>query len=224
MTGRSRDPSSNEVYVRRFSDSDAAAKDLVWREVTRYLQRFVPVDAIVIDMACDRGYFIRHVTAGEKWATDLRDVREHLPKNVKFVQASGLELHHRVPTDYFDRVFMSNYLEHLPSGDEVVEQLRVAARLLRRGGRVIVLQPNVRLLGGAYWDFIDHKAALTEQSLVEAAELAGLTTRALVTRFLPYTTKSRLPLHPVVVRAYLAIRPAWLLLGKQTLYVGEKTC
>ena len=56
-----------------------------------------------------------------------------------------------------------------------------------------MLQPNIRLTGAAYWDFIDHKVALTERSLVEAAELCGFETERLIKRFLPYTTKSRLP-------------------------------
>ncbi len=66
------------------------------------------------------------------------------------------------------------------------------------------------------------EAALTEHSLVEAAQLAGLRTRHLIVRFLPYTSKGRLPAHPMLVRAYLALRPAWLLLGRQTFYVGER--
>ena len=116
---------------------------------------------------------------------------------------------------------MSNYLEHLESSDEVIEQLRVACRLLRPGGRAIVLQPNIRLVGPRYWDFIDHRVALTDRSLLEAAELAGLRTVDLITRFLPYSTKGRLPQSPALVRAYLRLRPAWLVLGRQTLYVGE---
>ena len=68
----------------------------------------------------------------------------------------------------------------------------------------------------------DHYTALTEQSLVEAAELAGLTTTNLITRFLPYTTKSRIPQHRLLVRAYLAFPPLWRLLGQQTLYIGTR--
>jgi hypothetical protein len=117
---------------------------------------------------------------------------------------------------------MSNYLEHLMSGGQVVEQLEVAAKLLRSGGRVIILQPNIRLTGAAYWDFIDHKVALTEKSLVEAAEVAGLQTERVVVRFLPYTTKSSLPVHPWLVKLYLHIRPARWLLAGQTLYVGRR--
>ena len=81
-----------------------------------------------------------------------------------------------MPTASFGTIFMSNYLEHLESGDAVIEQLRVAAQLLRPGGRLIVLQPNIRLVGPRYWDFIDHRVALTERSLLEAAELAHLRT------------------------------------------------
>ena len=85
---------------------------------------------------------------------------------------------------------------------------------------MIVLQPNMRLVGPRYWDFIDHRVALTERSLLEAAELANLRTVELITRFLPYSTKGRLPTAPGLVRAYLRFRPAWWLMGRQTLYVG----
>ena len=210
------------VYANRFSDGEAAAKDRVWREIVRYLQRWFLPDGSVLDVACDHGDFIRNVRARERWATDLRDVSARLPPDVRFIQADGRELLQILPPASFGAVFMSNYLEHLPSGDAVIEQLQVCAGLLRSGGRVVILQPNIRLTGAAYWDFIDHRTPITERSLVEAAEIAGFRTVALVKRFLPYTTKSRLPNHPLLVRAYLAFPPAWHLLGRQTLYVGER--
>jgi len=98
----------------------------------------------------------------------------------------------------------------------------LAFAILRPGGRVLILQPNIRLTGGKYWDFIDHQTALTERSLAEAAMMAGFRTSQVVTRFLPYTTKSRLPKQPWLVKAYLSFPPIWWLLGKQTLYLGEK--
>jgi 2-polyprenyl-3-methyl-5-hydroxy-6-metoxy-1,4-benzoquinol methylase len=222
-TTQSNEPHLKNIYRSRFSADDAVAKDAIWREITSFLQRFVVSPrAAVLDIACDRGDFIRNIAAGEKWATDLRDVSEHLPEGIRFVQSDGLTLTGVLPSAYFDVVFMSNYLEHLCSPEAVIRQLEVARELLKPGGRVIVLQPNIRLVGGRYWDFIDHSVALTERSLVEAAHLAGLATRQLIVRFLPFTTKSRMPQHPLLVRAYLALPPAWLLLGKQTLYVGER--
>lgn len=211
------------IYAHRFDERETAAKQAAWREVTRYLGRFIPPHARVLDIGCDTGGFIRHVSAAERWASDIRDVASSLPADVRFVRASGLELDAHVPRGHFDVVFMSNYLEHLASGDEVIRQLSIARLLLAPAGRVIVLQPNIKLIGGGYWDFIDHRVALTERSLVEAADLAGLRTIALVSRFLPYSTKGRLPVRAGLVRTYLAFPPAWWLLGRQTLYVGEQS-
>jgi SAM-dependent methyltransferase len=213
---------ATDLYAQRFDDREARQKEGTWREIVRYIARWIPEDGAVLDLGCDRGHFIRQVQARERWATDVRDVAAHLGSDVRFVRADGLRLRELLPAGHFDVVFASNYLEHLSGPDAVVEQLRVARDLLRPHGTLIVLQPNVSLLGGAYWDFIDHRVALNERSVVEAADLAGFETRRLIRRFLPYTTKGALPQHPLLVRAYLALPLAWLVLGKQTLYVGRR--
>ncbi len=210
------------VYEARFDERALRGKLEVWAEIVHYLQRFIAADQPVLDIGCDAGYFIRYVNAVERWATDIRDVAALLPPEVRFVRSDGLALGEVMPAGHFGTAFMSNYLEHLPSSRAVIEQLRIARDLLRPGGRVVILQPNIRLTGGAYWDFIDHRVALTERSLVEAGDLAGLRTVRVVTQFLPFTTKGRLPQDPRLVRLYLAFPPAWLLLGKQTLYVAER--
>jgi 2-polyprenyl-3-methyl-5-hydroxy-6-metoxy-1,4-benzoquinol methylase len=209
-----------EIYSQRFSDADAAEKDAIWKEIARFLQRFVPLDAVVLDVACDRGDFIRNIECREKWATDLRDMSAALSEDVSFVEADGLELDRVLPPHHFDVVFMSNYLEHLATSSDVVEQFRIVRKLLKPQGKAIVLQPNIALVGDRYWDFIDHSVALTERSLEEAASLGGFRAETVIKRFLPYTTKSRFPRSPRIVRAYLALPLAWRILGKQTLYVG----
>jgi SAM-dependent methyltransferase len=211
-----------EVYEQRFSHEDQVGKEAIWRELGAYLQRYIEPGARVVDIACDLGYFIRNIKAAERWATDIRDVAGALPADVHFVRASGLDLADVMPNAQFDLAFFSNYLEHLSSTETVLQQLRVTFKLLKPGGRVLILQPNIRLIGGSYWDFIDHQTALTEKSLAEAAAMAGFNHKKIIARFLPYTTKSRLPQHPLLVRAYLNFPLAWLLLGKQTLYLGEK--
>jgi SAM-dependent methyltransferase len=211
-----------EVYEQRFDEADEASKEAIWRELGKFLQRYIQPNARVVDIACDLGYFIRNINATDRWATDIRNVGIALPKDVHFVHASGLELADVMPNSHFDLAFFSNYLEHLPSTEAVLQQLRVTFSLLKPGGRVLILQPNIRLIGGAYWDFIDHQTALTDRSLAEAATMAGFRTKQVIARFMPYTTKSRLPQHPLLVRAYLAFPPAWWLMGKQTLYLGEK--
>jgi hypothetical protein len=212
----------DRLYAARFPERERRRKHAMWREIAGYLQRWVDPDAPVLDLAADAGYFIANVRASERWATDIRDVSAELPGDVRFVQAAGLDLAAHLPARHFGTIFMSNYLEHLADRREVIEQFRVCRELLAAGGRVVVLQPNIRYAGAAYWDFIDHHVALTERSLVEAGDLAGLRTVQLIPRFLPYTTKGRLPADARLVRLYLGFPPAWRLLGGQTLYVAER--
>jgi SAM-dependent methyltransferase len=194
----------------------------LWREIGRHLQRYIPADAAVLDLAAGSGNFIANISAAERWASDLRDTSAEMPPDVRFVCADGLALREHAPLGHFDRVFMSNYLEHLRSPEAVVEQLAVVHDLLKVGGRVIILQPNIRLTGGHYWDFIDHHTPLTERSLEEAALTAGLEPVKSIVRFLPYTTKSRLPQAAWLVRLYLMFPPAWRIMGKQTLFIAQR--
>jgi SAM-dependent methyltransferase len=211
----------DRLYRHRFNTDDAARKLAVWAEIVAYLERWIGTDSIVLDVACDRGYFIRK-------RTGIRAVGDRYPRRrpgagrrIRFVQVDGLELVPTLPERYFDVVFASNYLRHLPDADAVVRQLAQARRVPQPGGRVIVLQPNIRFVGGAYWDFLDHRLPLTERSLVEAALLTGLEVEKLVPRFLPYTTKGQLPSHPLLVRAYLRVPLAWRVLGRQTLLIAR---
>jgi len=212
----------DDIYQVRFDERERLIKMAIWAEIVPFLSRFLDAGRPLVDIACDAGYFINQVNAAERWATDIRDMRHYLDNGVRFVQADGLTLTAELPVDHFGTVFMSNYLEHLPSSEAVIEQLRVARQLLAPGGRAVVLQPNVRLVGGRYWDFIDHHVPLTERSLVEAGESVGLRTVKVITRFLPFSSKGALPRSPALVRLYLGVPLAWRLLGKQTLYVAER--
>ena len=210
------------IYAQRFDSEAERRKMAMWREIVRAVDRVTPLRGSILDVACDQGYFIRNVGAADRWATDVRDLSASFGSDIRFLQSDGLKLTSAVGDARFDVVFISNYLEHLPSSDAVIEQLRQASAVLRPGGRVVILQPNIRYTGPAYWDFIDHRVPLTERSLAEACGAAGLRVERVVPRFLPYTTKSRLPQHPALVRLYLRIPLAWRLLGQQTLMVASR--
>jgi hypothetical protein len=121
-----------------------------------------------------------------------------------------------IPDGSPDHVFMSNFLEHLPSSRAVLDVLGVVRRKLRPDGSVLILQPNFRYVGAAYFDFIDHRVVLTERSLEEALELSGFRLTCMKKHFLPYTSKSRLPQTKALVQLYLRLTPLYQLFGQQT--------
>ena len=213
--------SEDAIYRRRFDEQDRRLRKELWAVICSYLQRYVPPSSALLEIGCGDGEFIRNMPARERWAADLREIPDDLPEAIRYVQADGLKLREYVPEGHYDRIFMSNYLEHLLSPDDVIEQLRVVHDLLAPGGQVIILQPDIALIGGAYWDFIDHRVPITRQSLTEALELAGMRPVEVIPRFLPYTTKGRLPTSARLAELYLRLRPAWWLLGKQMLVVAE---
>jgi len=119
-------------------------------------------------------------------------------------------------------VFTSNFFEHLPSKMALERTLEEAYRALKPGGRLIAMGPNIKVVGGGYWDFFDHYLPLTELSLAEVAKKRGFAIVGSWPRFLPYTMSAGRE-HPIVaVRAYLFMPFAWRFFGKQFLVVVEK--
>src|SRR5262249_56580786 len=108
-----------------------------------------------------------------------------------------------VPVSSVDAVFTSNFLEHLPDKSALLGALRETHRILRPGGRLVILMPNIRYAFKEYWDFLDHYLPLSHVSLSEALEITGFRADHLRSRFLPYTTKSRLAKRPWLLRLYL---------------------
>ncbi len=211
------------LYSERFGLRERERKLAVWRVLCRhFFQRYVRPSDTVLDLGAGNCEFINSIECGEKIAVDGNpEVRRWAADDVRVVLATSTHLG-EIGDESVDVVFCSNFFEHLPDKAALHETLGECRRVLRRGGRLLVLQPNIRAVGGRYWDFIDHHVPLTDRSLVEALAMAGLAVREVRARFLPYTTKSALPQHPLLVRLYLVLTPIHRLLGGQAWVVGEK--
>jgi SAM-dependent methyltransferase len=212
------------VYATRFTGAELASKTELWQVLVEdFLQALVPENATVLDLGAGNCEFINAVRAGRKIAVDLNpDLGRYADPDVQTMITTSDNLS-EVSDSSVDVVFTSNFFEHLPSKDTLLATLTQCRRVLKVGGRLIVLMPNIRYLPGAYWDYLDHHLPLTHLSVCEALELTGLTPVRVESRFLPYTVRnSRIRARRWMLRLYLRFKPAWLLLGKQMLVVAVK--
>lgn len=214
------------LYESRFSgDREKRDKNAIWRVLCRaFFQKYIPPDAVVIDIAAGYCEFINNIKAGKKIAFDLNPAtRAFANPDVTVHGISFFAMESTLGGTKANVVFASNVFEHLDNSSQVIEAMKVCHECLADGGRLLVLQPNIKYAGGAYWDFIDHKVALTDRSLIEASELCGYCLEKNIPKFLPYTTKSRVPKHPFLVSLYLKLMPlSGFLLGQQSFLVFSK--
>lgn len=86
----------------------------------------------------------------------------------------------------------------------------------------MILQPNIRYLYREYRDFFNHNIALNDKSLGEVLQMVGFSIEKNLPKFLPCTTKSKMPKNPLLVKIYFKIPFAWKIMEKQTFNLGRK--
>ena len=211
------------LYDMRFTQAGTAKRIAVWKVLCgSFFQKLIPRDATVLDLACGYGEFINNIQAGTKYAVDLnKDSPAHVNPDVNFVATSALDLS-GLPQGAFDVVFTSNFLEHFHAKSDLDQLFQEVVKLLKPGGKFIIVGPNIKYCYKEYWDYYDHYLPLSHLSLVEGLELAGLRAERVVPRFLPYTMQGRTPTADFLIKAYLALPFAWRFMGKQFLVVARK--
>lgn len=194
-------------------------REAVWRPICRYLQRWVREDGDLLELGAGYGEFSRHIRAARKWALDLNPaLARHWGDSITPVIQSALEPL-PIPDASVRTVFASNFFEHFTL-DEGALILAEACRVLRSGGRLIVVQPNFRLEPRRYFDDYTHKTVFTDNGFSDFLRANGWNIVHSEPRFMPFTMKSKLPTAEWLVRLYLSlpVRP----LAGQFLVVAER--
>jgi hypothetical protein len=209
------------LYQYRFRDVEQRRRVEVWSALAPMLHEALGRPDRVLDPAAGRCEFINAVPAGERWAVDAVDYDEGLAGHgVRLIVSEVMAA--ELPESYFGGIFVSNFLEHLPSQEAVAAFLEKMFGCVTPGGRIAVMGPNFRYTAREYFDFADHTVILTERGVAEHLYAAGFTILRIHPRFAPYSFTGRLPASATLVRAYLRVPLAWRLLGKQFLVIAER--
>lgn len=208
------------LYTYRFRDIDQDARASVWQAIAPHVHELMGRPQVVLDPAAGRGEFINSISARERWAVDevAYPEADH-ESDVTIVTSKIMDA--ELPSDHFDGVFVSNFLEHLPSQEGISEFLERMRESMRPGGVIAIMGPNYRYCAKEYWDCADHYVALTHIAIAEHLFAAGFEIERIIPRYLPYSFRGILPPSQTLTRLYLRMPLAWKLLGKQFLVIGR---
>ncbi|OIO52937.1 MAG: hypothetical protein AUJ11_00070 [Parcubacteria group bacterium CG1_02_44_65] len=177
-------------------------REAVWKEIVRYLSKFVDLNSAVLDLGAGYCSFINQVTAVKKSALD-KD-----PEFIKFAhpdvqtivgESGDLSM---IQNASLDVVFSSNLFEHL-SDSAISKTLDEVGRALKEGGRLIIIQPNFKYCSKEYFDDYTHVKIFTHESLKDLLLTHGFKIEHVEPRFIPFSMKDSLPKWSWLVFLYL---------------------
>jgi len=214
----------DRIYRNRFPREVLARRSAVWRVLCdSWFARYIPPEATVLEVAAGYCEFINNIRAAERVAVDLNpETRLYAAPDVVVHEIAAERLAEAVPLGHFDAAFMSNFLEHCRTREQVLGVLQAVSKALKPSGRVLILGPNFRCCPKDYYDYFDHHLPLTEKSVAEALQLAGFDVELAQPRTLPFTFRSKLPSWPWLVSLYLRLPWLWRFFGAQFFLIGRK--
>ncbi len=211
----------DRIYQYRFQQVSHEKKRAIWKEIAEFFYHRLNKPRRVLDSAGGMCEFINAVPSEEKWVIDIsHTVQNFAAPDVKIVIGDSLKVD--LPANYFDAVFISNFLEHLHSQEQVAHFLERMYATLRPGGKIAIIGPNFKYAYREYFDFADHTVVLSELGVEEHLYGAGFKIEQTHPRFLPLSFRGGLPVHKMLVRLYLNMPFVWFVLGKQFLIIAEK--
>ncbi|WP_454683530.1 class I SAM-dependent methyltransferase [Ancylobacter moscoviensis] len=213
----------SKIYQERFGNTGLDRRDRVWKVLcSSFFNKRISPDETVLDLACGYGEFINNISAARKYGVDLNpDAPKHLNGDVTFTRSVATDLSF-LPDESVDVVFTSNFLEHLRDKSECDQVFAAVRRILKSGGRFIVLGPNIHYAYREYWDYYDHYLPLSHLSLAEGLTISGFEIKEVIPRFLPYTMNNKTPTNDALIKIYLRLPIAWRFMGKQFLVTAIK--
>jgi SAM-dependent methyltransferase len=179
-------------------------REVVWKSLWRFhFCKLISPNDCVLDLGCGYGDFINNVVARRRIAVDLWEgFVQYVDAGVEAIIGSVTDLD-CIEDGIVDFAFASNLFEHL-SQNTASRLLTILSRKLSRNGTINILQPNYRYAYKSYFDDYTHISIFSHISMADFLKANGFSAFEIWPRFLPLTVKSRLPISPWLIKAYLA--------------------
>lgn len=212
----------DEYYKSRYTFDPR--RSIVWNEIIKFEKKYIPKDAVIVDLGAGYCDFINQVTASKKYAVDPSPELPNFtaPDVIKINQPAWNLF--EIRDESVDVVHASNLFEHFDDG-ELEKVMKEVKRILKPSGRLILMQPNYRLASKNYFDDPTHKKVFSDASLESFLISHNMKIVLKMPRFLPFSMRSNsslIPdfLLPLVVHTYIhsPIKP----FAGQMLMVSEK--
>lgn len=209
------------IYGRRF-EPDILFRQQMWQVLCQnFFQKYVPENSSILEIAAGYCEFINNIKAKQKIAVDLNpSTKEYAAPDVQVLIERSTNLS-SLADNSLDLAWTSNFFEHL-SREDIVATIQEIQRVLKPGGQFLILQPNIRFCAQDYWMFFDHITPLDDRSLSEVLEVNGFNVTSKIVRFLPYTTKSKLPNSLFLLKIYLKLPLIWHIFGQQSFLIATR--
>ena len=194
---------------------------VLWNTLCKhFFQKLLPSNASVLELGAGWCDFINTIEADQKTAVDIWDgIKKHAKSDVRTIIGSATDLD-EVLSESIDMVFASNLFEHLTQV-QIIEILTQTSRILKKTGRLVLVQPNFRTSYKRYFDDYTHLTIWTDTGMTTFLEANGFKIEQVQAKFLPLTVKSKLPTSSLLIRLYLHL-PIKPLAGQMLIVANPK--
>ena len=115
-----------KLYSNRFDHKQIKAKSALWKTLIEcFLQKHVGQNSVILDIGGGYCEFINQVQGREKYLIDLNpDSKIFADPDVNLLNINILNSNEqKLLNKRFDRIFISNFFEHLRNKEELIEVL-----------------------------------------------------------------------------------------------------
>jgi ubiquinone/menaquinone biosynthesis C-methylase UbiE len=194
---------SDDIYHSTRFTPDPRRRVLWQTMVDCEFQKQIPPDGTVLELGAGYGDFINSVKARRRIAVDVwPGMLQHLDTGVEGLVTSITQLD-GVADNSVDYVFSSNCFEHVSQTD-LVKCLAQLRQKMKPGATITIVQPNFKYCAREYFEDYTHVSIYTDKGLSNLLAANGFKIVRCVPRFMPFTIKGSLPVHPLLIRLYLA--------------------